>query len=585
MLIRVAVSQITPRSGDIEGNVAKILRWIELARRESADLVVFPEMAVCGYCLDEKLMINRRFLAQNKEAVVRAIAPASRGLAVIVGFLDYDETQKGPDGFWSRFNGAALCVDGNWVQTVHKCLLPNYRYFDDRRYFQPRCPGPPARIRIRGQEVVVGIQICEDLWDEHYAVKPTRVLAEQGSQLVVNISASPYTCSSPGKRDGKRFQRAELIARHIAEHRIPLIFANTIGIGDNGKNIIPFDGGSVVYDSAGHLVGWGGQFQERQLVVELETSTGRGNPVAEPPFDREAEMFDALSMSVREYFESTGQFSRILESLSGGIDSALGTAIAVEAVGSGRVAALSLPSQYNSETTKGSARKIAENFGIEFHVVPIQPVVDRIIQTYQCAGGEIQRPVTLENLQARARGLILMARSNDRGELLLSNGNETEIATGYSTLYGDMCGGISVIGDIAKTDVYRLARHVNRRYGKAMIPEEAFTVRPSAELSPDQVDPFDYSVVSPLIGQFIGQTKTPQDIKQQFVRRELDAAHFDPQMYGRYDEAEFAALVDKTYRQLQASVYKRLQGPPIIALSDRAFGFDLRETLLNFWDP
>lgn len=585
MLTRIALSQISPRTGDIEGNTSRMLGWIEQAREQKADVVVFPEMSVCGYCLDEKLMISRRFLAQNKEAVARQIAPASRGLAVIVGFLDYDETQTGADGFWARYNGAAVCVDGHWVQTIHKCLLPNYRYFEDRRYFQPGTPGPVVALPLRGRQVKVGLQICEDLFDEHYCVKPTETLARAGSEIIITISASPYVCSSPGQRDGKRFQRDALLRRHVQEQRLPMVFVNTVGLGDNGKNLIPFDGGSAAYDGAGRLVASAGQFHERQVMAELDLDSGTGIPIEDDPFDREAEMFEALAMSVREYFQQQGHFSGILESLSGGVDSALGTAIAVAAVGPDVVAALSLPSRFNSEVTQGAASKIAANLGIEYHVVPIQPIVDCMTQTFETGLGPVRCATTLENLQARIRGMILMARSNDRGELLLSNGNETEIATGYSTLYGDMCGGIAVIGDVSKMDVYRLARYVNRRWGRPIIPAEVFEIQPSAELAPGQVDPFDYAVVSPMIAEFIVERRTPREVCERFERRQLDAAQFGADVYQRYDVKSFTALVDKTYRQLQASVYKRLQGPPIIALSDRAFGFDLRETLLNLWNP
>jgi NAD+ synthase (glutamine-hydrolysing) len=291
-------------------------------------------------------------------------------------------------------------------------------------------------------------------------------------------------------------------------------------------------------------------------------------------------------MSVRDYFDKIGIFTGVLEAISGGIDSALGAAIAYEAMGRDLLSVYSLPSRYNSATTLGAARKLARNFELDYHEVPIQKMVDAITKGFEEYLHPMNLSVTLENLQARVRGLIMMAESNDRRALLLTNGNQTEIALGYATLYGDMVGGLSVIGDLSKPDVYALARHVNRRWGRPMIPEEIFAIAPSAELKEDQEDPFDYDVVGPLVNDLVERGSSPSELNIRFRRRELDPARFPTReggIYDRYDESDFNELAGRIYRSLNSSVYKRLQGAPIVVVSARAFGFDLRETIINGW--
>ncbi|HEV8132895.1 MAG TPA: NAD(+) synthase [Acidobacteriota bacterium] len=585
----MALGQINPKTGDIQGNVEKILRFAKEAAAKGCHLIAFPEMAVPGYCLDEKLMMNRRFLAENKQAVMEQVAPASRKITIITGFLDFDTEALGPDESWVRYNAAAICQNGQCIQIAHKTLLPNYRYFEDRRYFCPGRPAPPFELTIENRRIKVGVEICEDLWEENYPIKPTQQLVEHGSQVIVCINASPYVCASPGQRDGKIFRRRELVLKQVRRHGVPIAYINTVGVGDNGKNVIPFDGGSFAVDSQGRMIQMCRQFEEELGVATLNVEDGSGSPMQEPCFHREGEIYAALCMAVRDYYQKLGIFTGILQSLSGGIDSALGTCIAVDAMGKEKVAAISMPSKHSSANTQEIARTVARNLAIEHTVMPIQEIVDRIVETYRRSLGDFGQCVSVENIQARVRGILLMARSNDRRELLLSNGNETEIALGYSTLYGDMCGGLSVIGDLSKLDVYRLARYVNQSHDPAIIPEAAFTIAPSAELAAGQVDPFDYAVVSPLIGEFIEKRRTAGELVQMFEQHALDAARFPPDSHGgsvydRYSVDEFAALVKKTYVQLNRSVYKRLQGPPIIVISERAFGFDLRETLLNFWE-
>ncbi|MEE8348684.1 MAG: NAD(+) synthase [Acidobacteriota bacterium] len=585
MRLKVSLAQINPKSGDITANREKIIRGIDEAKAAGCDLVVFPEMCLTGYCLDEKLLSNREFLKENRRVLMEQIVPASQGIAVIVGFLDFDEGRSRPEGGMIRYNAAAIAQDGKLLQVVHKRLLPSYRYFDDKRYFTAGQEVEPILIQTSDGKAAIGVLICEDLWEEGYEFKPCAVYREKGVEYLFAINASPFVASTSGQRDGKRFKRAELIQQQIRRLGVPIVYLNTVGVGDNGKNVMPFDGMSVAYGNDGQLVAALNSFQEDQQTVCFEG--GRAEPVMEPEFDREAEIFQALVMAVRDYYDKVGIFQRVLEAVSGGIDSALGAAIACEAVGRERLSLYNLPSRYNSEQSQTLARQLAENLKLEYHVIPIQKMVDQVVEDFEEHLHPIRASVTVENLQARIRGLIMMAESNDQNALLLSNGNETEIALGYTTLYGDMVGGLSVIGDLSKPDVYRLSHYFNRQEDLPMIPEGILEAVPSAELSEGQVDPFDYQVVGPVVSDFVEKGLGPKDLLRSFKERRLDENHYalkGKDIYQRYSSEQFETLIGELFGQLNRSVYKRLQGAPIVAVSDRAFGFDLRETIINGWN-
>jgi NAD+ synthase (glutamine-hydrolysing) len=339
-----------------------------------------------------------------------------------------------------------------------------------------------------------------------------------------------------------------------------------------------------LYNADGRLLAMGRQFVEELLVVDLDLEA---SALAIPPVDREREMYDALVMALRDYMRKTG-FTRAVVAVSGGIDSALALAIAVDALGPDNVSAFNMPSQFNTDATRGIAAQLARALGVHYGIIPIQDIADHIQRVFEGHAHPIARGFTRENLQARIRGILMMAESNDTGALLISCGNETEIALGYATLYGDMCGGISLIGDLSKIDVYRLARHANERHGSQRIPDVAFTIVPSAELAANQFDPFDYAVVAPLVSEMVERRRSPADLLALFERRALDPSRFLPDADGRtvYDKhtaATFTAVLDDIAGRLRRSVYKRLQGPPIVAVSERAFGFDLRETIINGW--
>jgi len=572
--MRFALAQMNPTGGDIRGNARKILDYVERARQSSADVVVFPEMALTGYCISD-LVEDRRFLYANMDAVQK-LAARMRGISAVVGFIDCEPENP----MRRKYNAAAVLSEGRVAGVAHKTLLPNYKYFDDKRYFLEGKERRPIEVRARGQSVKLGVSICEDMWDNDYETKPVPELAEKGAEIILNTNASPFFA-------GKRMKREDVIKRHVKQTGLPFAYVNTVGAADNGKNIIPFDGQSLVCNSGGKLIAVGKQFEEDLIFFDFGEKDIAGDEVEPPVFDREKEIYEALVMSLRDYARKTG-FSRAIQSVSGGIDSALGLAITAEAFGAEKVVAHNLPTRFNTETTKSIARRIAENLGVEYRVIPIQELYE-IARRAGLPAGSQEDSVTDQNIQARARGMLMMRESNRTGALLLSNGNKTEFALGYATLYGDMCGGISLIGDLSKTDVYKLARYVNRKSGREIIPEETFRIKPSAELSEGQFDPFDYYVVSPLVDEFVVRRMDPAELVELFKERKLDPRSFEPDaegktVYDKHTAESFARLVDETYKSFRKSVFKRVQAPPIIAVTERAFGFDLRESIMNGWD-
>jgi NAD+ synthase (glutamine-hydrolysing) len=565
---RVALAQINPTVGDLEGNVARIRAGLEQARALGCRLVAFPELAVTGYP-PEDLLFKSAFIEANLRALAD-VARAARGLTAVVGYVDKRD---------DIFNAAAIIHDGAVAGVYHKQYLPNYGVFDENRYFQA---GDAAPVFTVG-ETTFAVNVCEDIW---YPTGPTTRQALAGAELVVTINASPYHA-------GKGQQRERMIATRAADDLVCLAFVNTVG----GQDELVFDGGSLIVNERGETVARGRQFAEDFVVADLDLDgvfharlhdsrrrkeklgaaglaavalVPLAAPVAPPlavralapPLAPVAEVREALVLGTRDYVRKNG-FKHVVIGLSGGIDSALVAAVAVEALGKENVTGVTMPSPYSSGGTRRDARRLAKSLGIDFLTLPITPVFTAFKRALAAPFKGLKEDVAEENIQARIRGTLLMALSNKFGWLVLTTGNKSEIAVGYSTLYGDMAGGFAVIKDVPKTLVYEVSRHVNARAGRAVIPASIFDRAPSAELRPDQTD---------------------QDTLPPYP--ELDAIL---QAYVEEDRgvAELTArgfpedTVRRVVRMVDVNEYKRRQGPIGVKITPRAFGRDWRLPIVN----
>lgn len=552
--MRVAMAQIDPTVGDLDGNARKIRETIDEAARHGADLVAFPELAVTGYP-PQDLLAERSFVTKNRQALARIIA-GNPAVAGVVGFVDADRSGR-------LFNAAAVFEGRRLVAVVRKTLLPTYDVFDEDRYFEPgkRRDIRPVPLRLCGRRVRVGIEICEDLWDERYDIKVTGLLAARGAEVVVNISSSPFYV-------GKRFERLALLRSKARRSHLPVVYVNLAG----GQDELVFDGQSLAVDARGALVAAALPFAEDLAFVDLDPDTWRGKRIAPPPYDRDEEMFEALVLGVRDYFRKTG-FRRAVLGLSGGIDSSLAASIAAAALGPENVVGVSMPSKYSSPGSRTDAERLARNLGLAFVRFPVQTIVDAyrrvlaapLVKVRERFGARADRddPVADENIQPRVRGNCLMDFSNrlrDLGLLVLNTGNKTELALGYCTLYGDMSGGLGVLGDVGKLDVYRLARYVNRKAGRDVIPRAVLRKKPSPELKKGQVDPFDFDVIGPLVDEIVENRRGAA---------ELVAMGFPPD------------AVDDTLRRIRRAEYKRWQAAPCIKITRKAFGIGWKMPIVN----
>jgi NAD+ synthase (glutamine-hydrolysing) len=547
------MAQINSTVGDLEGNFRIILAYARKAAENGADLVAFPEMAMTGYPpLDllppretrppsgKRKPEQEDFVRLNKQYVYD-LAKEIGSITAVVGFVDYDEA--------NLFNAAAVIDQGKVKKVIHKTLLPTYDVFDEQRYFTPALANSPVKIHIQDQEIALGASVCEDIWDEAvgYGVKVVDALAEQGARLVVNINASPF-------HHGMRETRLNILKRKAKRLGLPIFYVNMVG----GQDELVFDGESLAVDGEGRLIGVGKQFEEDLIIVEID-APHETLEAAAPSRLAEQEMFDALVLGVRDYFRKTG-FGHAYIGLSGGIDSSLVAVITATALGKENVTGVSMPSRYSSDHSKGDARVLADNLGIEVLTIAIEPIFVAYLEQLRQAFKERPADVAEENIQSRIRGSLLMALSNKFGGLVLATGNKTELALGYATLYGDMSGGLEVIGDVSKTEVYALSRYYNQRASRTVIPESCFSKVPSAELKPDQFDPFDYAMVSPLADDII---------ENRLSRAELLQKGYD------------ARVVDDCLRRVRFAEYKRRQAAPVIKITKKAFGLGWKMPIVN----
>jgi len=568
--MRIALAQLNTVVGDLAGNRAKIIRALSDTQALGADLVVFPELATTGYP-PEDLLLRPGFVRAARESL-EEIALATDGVVALVGTPWFDRDLA---------NACAVCAGGRVEAIYSKHFLPNYGVFDEHRYF---AEGHDLDVLALG-DASVGITICEDVWQPG---PPATDLALAGAQLIVNLSASPYHV-------GKAEAREEMLVTRARDTSSYVAFCNLAG----GQDELVFDGHSVVLDPAGDVVARAPGFREHLLVVDLEPRDAIGrrlsdirrreldrsreaapevatvelaappahdDPVAAEtlPFEPKLEQMRlALTLGLRDYVEKNG-FRDVVVGVSGGIDSAVTATLCVDALGATRVHCVSMPSRFSSEGTKSDAREVAERLGCDFRELPIEPPVRAF---HDALGGEIDgglAGLAAENLQARVRGVLLMALSNTYGWLVVSTGNKSELAVGYSTLYGDMVGGFSLLKDVFKTDVTRLARHLNERAGREIVPRSTIERPPSAELREDQRDEDSipaYEALDPVLEAYVEEDRSREDLLVLFDRDVVERA---------------VALVDR-------AEYKRRQAPPGVKLRPKAFGRDRRTPITNHW--
>ena len=557
--MRIALGQINPTVGAIDANADRMIDYASRAREAGCAAVAYPELALCGY--PPKDLLLRGDFVERQMAALERIAGETSGIDVIVGYAEPNDRPIGRP-LW---NAAALLRGGEIVSRHFKTLLPTYDVFDESRYFEP---GPNDRrnnivqlCREPGGDgcLPTGVSICEDLWNDErliprrlYHENPIHDLHVAGAELMLNISASPFVV-------GKHAFRRELFAEQARKFGAPLLFVNQVG----GNDELVFDGASCAFDANGECIAQATAFEEDLLIVDLNPDGGPGPTLHQ--IDDVESMRRALVLGTRDYLRKCG-FKTAVIGLSGGIDSAVTAAIAVEALGKENVTGIAMPSRYSSDHSVSDARALADHLGIAMHTVPIGPMHDAYAAS--ALGDVIEvTGLTEENLQARIRGATLMAYSNKTGALVLTTGNKSELAVGYCTLYGDMCGGLAVISDVPKTDVYRLARHYNETAGKEVVPESTITKPPSAELAPDQKDSDslpEYGVLDAILHRYVELEASPADI-----------------VADGFDRNVVAKVVKLTDR----SEYKRRQAAPGLKVTSRAFGVGRRMPIAQGYDP
>lgn len=542
--MKVALAQINTVVGDFEQNLRIVQDWLGRARAAGADLVVFPELTFAGYP-PKDLLEKRSFVDKNLE-ILQRFKRDVRGIAAVVGYVSRNESGSGKP----LFNSAALVADGQILHTTHKCLLPTYDVFDEARHFEP---SSRALGLVAYRDRRIALTICEDFWNDAqlfpqrmYRYDPVEDMAGQGTDLFININASPFTLGKPGLR-------RRIVTHAAGKYGVPVLLVNQVG----GYDEIVFDGGSLIAAAGGELVAQGRAFEEDLVVADLTL------PPAAPPeavMEPAEQIYRALVLGTRDYTRKCG-FRQVVIGLSGGVDSALVACIAAEALGPENVAGIAMPSMYSAPASLADAEALARNLGIRLEIIPIAAVYDNYLQQLRTLFAGRPFDTTEENLQARIRGNLLMAFSNKFGSMVLSTGNKSELAVGYSTLYGDMCGGLAVISDLLKTQVYEVCRWINR--ARPVIPESTLTKAPSAELRPNQTDQDElppYDVLDAVLRLYI---------EEQQSRREIIERGFD------------TALVDRIMGMVDRNEYKRRQAPPGLKVTGKAFGFGRRLPIVH----
>jgi NAD+ synthase (glutamine-hydrolysing) len=588
--LKTAVIQMRPLPGDIGRNVKVMLAHIARARTEGARLVVFPELCVTGYMLGDRWEHDSfiRDIASANET----LREASVGLTVVWGSIRADFDRIGEDGRVRKYNAALIAQNGEWLSNgaltgwMPKTNLPKYRIFDDERHFYPAAKLAAERglqleallkpfvATIDGSDVRLALAVCEDLWEDEYNTKPSRIYSYL-TDLLIDISSSPWTAEKWHARD-------EMLRRRAKDAGCPILYVNIVGLQNNAKNLVWFDGGSCFIDAAGEFRWRPEAHAEGSYLVRLNPDGAMG-PVISHTKGTE-ELHGALIAAMREFL---APFKRIVIGLSGGIDSAVSAALMVEAVGARKILAVNLPSEFNSATTKDLARECAKSLGIEYKVAPIQELYLEERFLLEQAGYENPSGLVLENVQARIRGHVLAGIAACEGGVFTCNGNKTEVALNYFTLYGDGAGACAFLGDLWKGQVYELARFLNERAGRELIPQGIIDIVPSAELSAEQNveegkgDPIFYPYHDKLLRAFIERRSDPEMVLEAFMKDSLESyLDCEKGVIAKYfpDTESFVQNLEWAWTQYTIE-FKRHQLPPVLIASRRAFGFDRRDTM------
>lgn len=533
--MRIALGQINTTVGDFSGNTEKVLGAMAAAREQQCAVVVFPEMTLLGYPASD-LLLSADFLAQQKRAL-KKIQMAARDIAVVIGCVEENATR----GEKKLRNGASVFYQQRLISTHHKILIPTYDVFDEGRYFAPGGKTKLAKIK---KDMHLGISVCEDIWafegfaeQEIYARNPTREIAKQKPDVILNLSASPFHVGKPALRK-------QLICGQAKRHKVPIVYVNLVG----GNDGLIFDGGSFAVNAKGEVLAAGKPFAEDLVIVD----TTAKKPTRTPALGEEESVFSALTLGLKDYVAKCG-FSKVLLGLSGGIDSALVAVLAKAALGAENILAVAMPSRYSAAASFNDAALLAKNLGLELLNISIEEPFTAMLHTLQPAFANKPANVAEENLQARIRGTLLMALSNKHGHLVLTTGNKSEMAVGYCTLYGDMNGGLAVIGDVPKTMVYRLCHWINRTHD--IIPKNILTKAPSAELRPNQTD----------------QDTLPSYENLDAILKAYVEDNLEPKAIARKTKLP-PAMIEKVLRLVNGAEYKRRQAAPTLRITTKAFG-------------
>lgn len=539
----IAVAQISTDPGNIPNNTKKIIEYIKMAKKKNAEIIIFPELAIPGY-MSLDLMLYQRYVEENIKAL-KNISGYTKDILLIIGFIDKDKNKIGPDGIPIRYNSAAIIYNKKLIAIQDKTLLPNYDVFFEERYFTT---GRGRRV-INFKGLKIGVEICEDLWDKNYPVKVSSDLIKKGADLLINISGSPFYL-------GKRFDRENLIKNISKNFKVPFIYVNMVGVQDGYDGELVFDGQSMVFNKVGRLINLGKEFEEELFYINLDDLFEDNKKKFKlPKYNFLDELFNALIFAIKDYFRRT-KFEKAFIGLSGGIDSTVTAVLISKAIGVENVTGIYMPSSFSAKVNLIDCLRLTKNLGIKLEVIPIKDIYSDFLSTLRKQFGNLTFDSTEENIQARIRGMILMAHANKFKGLVISTANKTETAVGYTTLYGDMCGAIAPLADVSKLKVYDLANFINKE--GQIIPESIIKKIPSAELRKDQTDEeslgASYKIISPLVDELIEDMKPQEELSRKYPKK----------------------IISHISNLINQNEYKRRQAAPAVKVTKKSFGIGRR---------